>query len=246
MNRENLFSDLLQTFDMTPDSYNKYEKFYNSDFSAYGNEVYADIQTRLVHLRNFWNEDNWFNQRLRPLFDLYQNYDQIIDYGYSLPYLHLYLADRDELNRAPECIYIDSERSSETVTKAILYHLDTTAHIVIGDIQIPDVFEEISKITQRNTKRLHVALETIEHLTEPEAFWKQLQRFIGDDILISLPIGPKIPSHELVFEDTKQIEAYLSPYIKTIHSYQYAPNTKSVKNIDEFSLVVTYGIIKEL
>ena len=56
---------------------------YNRDFSAYGNEVYHDLRTRVAHWVNYLNQ-GWFQRRLDPLLVHAAEFDTVLDLGWCL------------------------------------------------------------------------------------------------------------------------------------------------------------------
>lgn len=192
-------------------SFDGFFSFYNNQFSEYGNEVYDDIRSRLVHLKYFL-ENSWWNSRFHFLFKYFDRYYQVIDLGFSVPYLPLYLESRGILNKVPKLIYVDGNDTSEKLAKIILTQLGVSADFIVGDLQELSIWKEIQRLISPN-KKLFTSFETIEHLEHPEKFWGNVKIFAGSDIILSLPIGPKIPSHATSFKSIDEVERYLEPYL---------------------------------
>jgi hypothetical protein len=189
-----------------------FSAFYNSDYSVYGNEVYDDIKVRLVHLENFL-QNNWWNNRFYYLWREWQKYDEIIDIGFSVPYLPLYVRQYSDTATLPKLLYVDGNETSKKVSEIILSEINGSAQYVVGSALEASTWKEIHKNTGKGRK-LFTAFETIEHFEDSAPFWKELHEYKGNDLILSLPIGPKIPSHHLVFTEVEHVFDYLKKYIE--------------------------------
>jgi hypothetical protein len=146
MNRDSLFSFLLEKFEISRDEVLSHQEFYNNHFQEYENEVYEDVKTRLVHLLNFWQDGFWFNERFSLLFKHFSEYEAIVDFGYGLPYLSLRLAESDQSSAVPRQVFVDKYQSAETVSREILGYLGQKAQFITETIESPKVFEKLSQL----------------------------------------------------------------------------------------------------
>jgi hypothetical protein len=187
--------------------------FYNSDYSVYGNEVYDDIKVRLVHLENFL-QNNWWNNRFYFLWRDWKKYNEIIDIGFSVPYLPLFVRQHEgNVAMLPNLIYVDGNTTSMNVSEVILKQLGVRAEYVVGSALHSSTWKEIQTKT-RDGRKLFTAFETIEHFDNPQLFWNEISAYRGGALILSLPIGPKIPSHTLAFENEEEVLRYLEPYLQ--------------------------------
>ena len=243
MDRQKLLAHLLNKLNITESELNKHREFYNNHFNEYENDVYLDPKTRLVHLLNFWEKGLWFNERFTLLFKHFDKYRVLIDFGYGLPYLALSLVENNQLDKLPRQIFIDKYQSAEDVTKEILSYLNLNATFITESIESKEVFDELEKQALPEEK-LFVALETIEHLDKLEEFWNNLKRFSGSDIIISLPVGPKIPSHTLYFKTEEEVRNYLSEYLDIKDEYIAQPQKSEGRDLDQYKVFSCLGTIK--
>ncbi|MEN9614190.1 MAG: hypothetical protein RLZZ347_497 [Candidatus Parcubacteria bacterium] len=203
---------LSKQFSISKEDFEKFFHFYNEKFDSYGNEVYEDVRVRLVHLKYFL-EGSWWNNRFYFLWKYFHRYEQIIDIGFSVPYLPLYLDKVGRLAELPKLLYIDGNETSKKVSEVILKRLEVTAEYITGDIEDEMLWDAVALQSESSKDTVLCAFETIEHLSHPEIFWNHVKRFSGKDIMLSLPIGPKIPSHHSFFATEQEVESYLSTYI---------------------------------
>lgn len=211
MDYNNNFNEYLDKLSIEKDSFDNFFSFYNNQYSEYGNEVYEDVRSRLTHLKYFL-ECSWWNNRFHFLFKYFDRYSQIIDLGFSVPYLPLYLEQKGMLNKVPELLYVDGNDSSEKLAQIILTKLGVKASFVTGDLEDSFAWKDIENKLSSG-KKLFTSFETIEHLDYPEKFWNNVKNYSGSDMILSLPIGPKIPSHATAFLNVTQIRSYLKQYL---------------------------------
>lgn len=95
--QKDLLNRLLNKFKISKKDFEDHKSHYNLNFDKYGNEIYEDVKTRIVHLSNF-SEDNWFNRRYELLFKESLNFDSVVEVGFSLPYLLLISKKRSKSN----------------------------------------------------------------------------------------------------------------------------------------------------
>ncbi len=232
-----------------PESLGSFAAYYDAEFASYGNEVYGDIRSRLVHLLYFLN-GSWWNGRFEYLFRDWPQYMQIVDLGFSAPYLPLHIwqeGPADPSRRLPRMIYVDLNDTSQRMSKILLSEMEKAPgadrHVVdyaVGSLEEADTWKKISEYAGQSGKRLFCAFETIEHLEHPEAFWQHISQYAGEDMIISLPIGPAIPSHHLVFEDAEAALSYVREHID-ISEFKVIVPPPDVKS--DFSLFVCKGKI---
>ncbi len=206
------FDDYLYRLSIKKDDFDSFFSYYNSEFDNYGNEVYSDIRSRLCHLKYFL-EDSWWNNRFYFLFKYYDRYSHIIDLGFSVPYLPLYVKRGNISIKLPKLIYVDGNNTSERLAKIILSDLAVSADFVTGDLLSSSTWASIDELLESGNK-LFTSFETIEHLDKPDKFWSFLHKYAGSDIILSLPIGPKIPSHSISFHNIIDIKKFIEPYLK--------------------------------
>jgi len=229
--------DLLERFNVSKKDFEKHLNYYNNNFDKYDNTIYKDVKTRLVHLKNF-SEKNWFNKRYNLLFKKYNLFDSIIEIGFGLPYLPL----KKESN-LKNLIYVDSYSSAIDVSKEILKKLKSDAVFIKGDAENKNTWSKIKK--RINGKKLIVGIEVVEHLKRPDLFWKNAKSIGSSRIIISLPIGPKIPSHTIAFETVKEATKYLSNYMQIEEKEIIKPSKKFKGNLGKYKDLIVFGRLKQ-
>ncbi|MEK6898606.1 MAG: hypothetical protein AABW79_00740 [Nanoarchaeota archaeon] len=234
---EDLFNYLLKKFKISKKDFENHRNYYNNHFDNYDNQIYNDIKTRLVHLKNF-SEKSWFNKRYDLLLKKYNLFDSIIEVGFSLPYLPLKKA-----KKLPFLVYIDKFDSAITISKEIINYLKSKAIFIEGDIEKKETWKEIKN--DINGKSLVVCIEVLEHLEKPENFWENIKIVSPSNIIVSLPIGPKIPSHNLFFNTDKEAINYLERYMHIINQELISPESSSGRNIDRYKDIIVYGELKK-
>lgn len=230
--------NLLDRFSISEAQFNAFSSFYTDDYENYGNQVYDDLKVCLVHLREFLN-DSWWNNRFHFLWKYFNRYEQIIDIGYSVPYLPIRLALQNRLAELPALLYVESNPHAEKLARAVLEQLGISAEFLLGNLEEENVWQHIEQHSIEG-KKLFSAFEVIEHLNEPEKFWVHLKTFHGSTMILSLPIGPKIPSHHLVFNNAEEVETYLSQYLNVTESKVF----DGAKQGSKFSIFTAVGTVK--
>lgn len=239
-----LLDYLLSRFRITPEALREHRMFYNNHFDEYENDIYADVKTRLVHLQNYWEGNLWFNKRYDLFREVYRDFDQIIELGFSLPYMQLEAARRGELLHSPRFVFVDLYQSAIDVTQAILEYLGVVnVEMIKADIQDTSDWQSITKGIIPG-KRLFVAIETVEHLSEPDKFWANLKGFKGDHVILSLPIGPAIPSHFLVTETADKARDYVGQHVELMKEQIIAPDAARNEGLDDYKVWIGYGKIR--
>lgn len=241
MDKEKLLSYLLERFGVTEDELKAHRLFYNNHFDEYENDVYEDIRTRLVHLQNFWESGLWFNQRYDLLFKHYRSFDQVIELGFSLPYIQMRSLENKP---APKFLLVDYYQSAIQVAEAILDYLQARdTKLLRADIQSDPGWAGI-RANLIEGARLFVAIETVEHLSHPEVLWKNIGHLAGDKMIMSLPVGPAIPSHHLISTSEKQALDYISQYLEVEENQVISPKGNLGRGLDEYKVIIVYGTIK--
>ena len=245
MGINNLINYLLEILSISKVDYDNHRDFYNNHFDEYQNDIYEDPKTRIVHLENFWDDSLWFNKRYELLFRHYKEFDQIIELGFSLPYLQLKADDLGLNLEGKNFLLVDSYKSAIEVSDLVIDYLDVgNVNLVLADIQEDSGWDAINKLVIKDGSRLFVAVETVEHLDRPDVFWDNLSKHSGDGVVISLPVGPAIPSHHLVMDSEKDALDYLSKYINVSESMTISPQAESGRGLDEYKVAIVFGTIK--
>lgn len=222
-----LLTSMMKEWQVSQKQINDFTEYYNEEFEKYDNSVYSDILTKFVHLKNFL-ENSFWNNRFYWLFKYYQKYDTIIDLGFSIPYLpiyHYYI--QGEKNQLPELLFVD-EIQSKKFSLQIEQKLNFYATYIVGDLLDNHTWNEL-KSGVKSSKHLFVAFEVIEHMRNDNLFWKYLSEFKGSEIILSLPIGKRIPSHYISFDNTTQVLKYLSNYVDTLEYKVFESKKSSYK-----------------
>lgn len=232
------FKRYLKDVSIDEKSFDGFFSFYNDEYDKYGNEVYEDVRSRLTHLKYFL-ENSWWNSRFHFLWKYFKRYSQIVDLGFSVPYLPLHLNQEKRLGEAPQLLYVDGNDTSQRLAQIILTGLEVQAQFIVGDLENSVTWNSINK-SLVSGKTLFTSFETIEHLKNPERFWRQLKNHAGSDMILSLPIGPQIPSHRSFFENEEQVRSYISHYLeikeeKIFDGKDYGSN---------YSIYTCIGVIK--
>lgn len=234
--KSNLIDLTLKELGITREELESFSNYYNNDYSAYGNEVYEDLKVRLVHLDNFLKE-NWWNNRFYFLWRDSDKYDEIVDIGFSVPYLPIHLADTSDIKNLPHLVYVDGNETSKKLATVILDLSNVKAEFVVGDAQNQNTWNEVKGLVS-GEKRLFTAFETIEHFENPELFWNEIKKFKGDHLMLSLPIGEKIPSHHSVFSNESEVTNYLEKYLDIIETKVFSSDESKYK------IYTAVGVIK--
>lgn len=242
MDKEELLDYLLARFGVSAEELMAHRLFYNNHFDQYGNDIYADIKTRLVHLQNFWESDFWFNQRYDLLSRHYESFDQVIELGFSLPYIHMQLPKNKPTTKF---LLVDYYESAIQITDAMLDYLKVNdVKLLRADIQSDSGWASIRQNFIEGG-RLFVAIETIEHLSNPEVLWENIRHLKGEKMIMSLPIGPTIPSHQLVFSSEEQALGYIGRYLEVEETQVISSSGSPSRGMDEYKVIIVYGTIKQ-
>jgi hypothetical protein len=238
MKNETILEVALNKLDITATELKNFSDHYNNDFSVYGNEVYEDIKVRLVHLDNFL-KNNWWNNRFYFLWRDFAQYKQIIDIGFSVPYLPIHLAHIGGLQELPSLIYVDGNDTSKKLGEIILKYYNVEADFVTGDIQNEDTWKIVNTKVIPG-KKLFTAFETLEHLPQPKLFWKEIHSYKGSELMLSLPIGEKIPSHHSFFADEQDVIHFLESHLDICEKKVFDGKSEG----SNYKIFTAVGIIK--
>lgn len=202
-------------------------EYYNRDFSAYGNEVYQDVRSRIAHWVNF-AQGGWFAERLNLFLNRVDELKGrpvvVVDLGFSVPYAY----SRPSLLESAQTrfLFVDKEIStlqfySCYVAKYGLRNRVSLDMPILGDIESEQGRKRIIGaahgllVEGRPEKLIIFSSEVIEHLAEPECAWKLMKNLtesyagIDHEIHITLPIGRIIPSHTISFETVESAKVYV-------------------------------------
>lgn len=233
-----------------PSELDEFIKYYNTDYSAYGNEIYENILSRFAHTRNYLT-GSWFSQRIDLMLSHAGTHETCIDLGYSIPYP--IIADKI-YNLETKFVYVDKEESAKQFYDylvSVIPHPDRKDDIaLVADIQ-SDGFADLALSHLSNNKSTMIsAVEVIEHLEEPMSFWVNIQRISqqleNPSLFCTLPIGPQIPSHTMTFSTLAEAEEYLTNFMDVDSLAILAPPTdkSGASALNRWQCICAYGTPK--
>jgi len=247
-----LLKHLMQAFRITPEQLNASLDFYRNNFQGYDNEIYSRIDTRLVHLATFLDRRDWFGKRFDLVFKQFPDKDyevqpdEMIDIGFSLPYLPIRWNEENSHRLFPEYVLVDKFESAGIVSEEILKyindkwrHRSTKAKIIIGDLHDDATIDAIVS-KSKGARKLLVGIEAVEHLENPNKFWELADELGNPNAIVSLPTGPKIPSHHMTFDTIEAARKYLQQHMTISEEEIVAPPGKW-KEGDAFPCLVAHG-----
>lgn len=120
--------------------------------------------------------------------------------------------------------------------------LKQEAQFIKGDIEDKETWSKIASVSKGRV--LLVCIEVLEHLDNPHNFWKNAKALNPSQVIVSLPIGLKIPSHNSSFENKSGAVKYLEKYLKIKELQLIKPFIKSERNIDEYSILIAMGELR--
>jgi hypothetical protein len=198
-------------------------EFYNRDFSAYGNEVYADLPSRVAHWANFLDQ-GWFQHRLDLPLLLAPDFDVVLDLGFSVPYAFATPHLREHLNT--RYVFADLEASCQVFFNSLVemegwQAAASRSRILLADIEREQGRAAITEVVQALQPRslLVVASEVLEHLTDTKPVWHWLTTELSalplehTAIYLTLPIGRRIPSHTLEIRTAEDAVSWVNGYL---------------------------------
>ena len=191
-------------------------RFYNEEMTEYGNEVYSQVESRIAHWTNYL-AGGWFQDRLRPYLERTCSVDLVVDLGFSVPYVY---ADPDRLATADTVfLFVDKEDSVLPFYDAVvdllnLHRRRESDRVLVANIEQADgrrqIVDAVRSLSPSST--LIVASEVIEHLDDPRTGWDLLGQLevAGHGVsYVTLPVGKRIPSHNLQFLDDGAATDYI-------------------------------------
>jgi len=222
--------ELGKCFNIPREQLEAFVAFYNADFSAYDNSVYSRIESRIAHWLNY-AKHGWFDERidvglnaLQRLLDEGKTF--FIDVGFSVAYL--YTRPALAANKDLSCLFIDKHESAKSFYVVISEALGLVWRSRFDSVSIADVevdgAQELLVSTAEQSARYHgsssafvMASEVLEHLIDAESFWIFLAKLkvalsIPMKAYVTLPVGAKIPSHNLEFLSPDSAIKYLGKY----------------------------------
>lgn len=201
---------------------------YNQDFSAYGNEIYSTIGSRVAHWANFLNE-GWFQRRLDLPLSRFSEYEMVADLGFSVPYGLELSSIRDG---ATNFLLVDNHASAATFFAQLVAlnkweKAAARCEVLTRDLSSEDGFEEFSKRlkARQAASVMLMASELIEHLVNPEQFLDRLKRLVKQlsavtcDLYLTLPVGVLIPSHTIEFKTAEEADVWVSRFFPHRRSF---------------------------
>jgi hypothetical protein len=226
----NLFS-LAEALGLDRAAMQSFLDFYNNDFSAYGNEVYTDVRSRIAHWVNF-SAGGWFAERLNIFLNRVDEFSNeplvVVDLGFSVPYAYA----RPSLLEAKDTrfLFVDKEVSTLQFYSCFVARNNLRARSsldwpILADIESEQGNKRIvgaarALLTENRPRKLLIfSSETIEHLAAPAQAWKLMKDLthaydgIDHEIHITLPIGRIIPSHTISFETVESARDYVERHM---------------------------------
>jgi hypothetical protein len=196
---------------------------YNRDFSAYGNEVYAQLETRVAHWANFLDQ-GWFQHRLDCPLRRASEFDVVLDLGFSAPYAFASSNLREQ--RTTRFVFADQEQSCQVffddLTKMEGWQETAKrSRLVLADFEDQRGRELVTEAVKEFSPQslLIVASEVLEHLTDTKPVWRWLVDELGGTaarrtaIYLTLPIGRRIPSHMIEIKSSEDAASWVGRYL---------------------------------
>lgn len=198
-------------------------EFYNRDFSAYGNEVYAGVESRVAHWANFLDR-GWFQHRLDLPLLLAPSFDVVLDLGFSVPYAFAKPHLRE--HQHTRYVFADREGSCRTFFDLLVamegwQTAASRSRVLVADIEQDQGRSAITEAVRALQPKslLVVASEVLEHLTHTKPIWHWLMTGLGvrpiehTEIYLTLPVGRRIPSHMLEIRATEDAASWVNRYL---------------------------------
>lgn len=206
---------IIQKLNITEVEFLQFKLFYNECYLLYGNEIYDDIQTKIVHVENYL-DNSWWNNRFYYLKRKHRDFDKIVDLGFSIPYL--YFGSLQSLISISEkqIVLVDNLCSIEFARLLVSQRTYPLLRFVQGDITKSNTWKRIGRYDD-SSKLLFTAFEVIEHLKYDHIFWNHIKKHVNASLILSIPIGPKIPAHYKEFKTETEVILYLQQYVKIKH-----------------------------
>lgn len=202
---------------------------YNHNFAAYGNEVYAHLETRVAHWVNFLDQ-NWFQHRLDAPILHASDFDVVLDLGFSVPYAFTFRSIREQC--VTRFVLVDREQSCQVFFDAVTrmngwQKVAQRSQIVIADLEDSNARQQVTGmiVGLKPKTLLIVASEIMEHLFKAGPVWHWLVNEVGmaasqrTSVYITLPIGLCIPSHSVAFQSPEEAACWINSYLPIHSSY---------------------------
>ncbi len=229
-------SDWAKELRLEESALETFNDFYFNSMDQYGNEIYAQVETRVAHWTSFL-EHNWFAHRLDLFLDRCPEFDVVVDLGFSVPYPYSRLFDPRYVR--PHYLFVDKDESVLLAYDALLKMSGLESRkqhdsVVIADIEDREDHEQIAdSVRSWAPRRLLIgSSEVIEHLENPNNIWELIGNLISLPtvesglIYVTLPIGKKIPSHRLEFLSENAALAYVDRYLRVESSEFLLPKAE--------------------
>lgn len=178
---------------------------YDMDVYAYGNEIYESISMRFVlHLHNLL-KGSWHKDRQQAILDMLikVNPESITDMGFGVPtkYVRAYV-----LKEKISLTLIDLYDSAFKFSEALFDYLDGSWRNFIS-------FRKLDMNTHEYPGDFDVYLfqDSIEHVKNPQDYLKKIVNKSPKDskYILSIPIGPKVPAHEIGWSSEEEVIKWL-------------------------------------
>ncbi len=171
---------------------------YDLDVFDYENEIYESIVMRLVlHIHNLLN-GSWHQDRQNTILEFLKkiDFETAVDVGFGVPtkYLRNYLISKS----IKKFTLVDLYDSAFDFAKVFLFKLSNSYDKTIN-------FEKVDMNDMKYIGDYDVFLfqDSIEHTKDPTAYLKKTVSLSPENskFILSLPIGPAVPSHYIEFKD---------------------------------------------
>lgn len=229
---------------------------YNKDFYAYGNEVYAKLETRVAHWANFLDQ-GWFARRMDYPLIVASQFDVVIDLGFSVPYAFTVPQLRDSMSG--KFLFVDRESSTLDFYNTLVNlegwtRHDLPAEVLIADIEKEDGLDLLSKALHSTGAKsvLIVGSEVLEHLDDSAQVMRWLSHLCRPNAdlycsyYLTLPIGAKIPSHAIEFSSSTKATEWVKQYLPNHTAFTLAPaSLDSAHPQSSYSLYCALGNNKQ-
>ena len=180
---------------------------YDLDVNAYSNEIYESLGMRMVlHLHNLL-ERSWHQERQQTILEMLsglENVKSIVDMGFGVPIR--YVKEYVLKNKNLKLTLVDMYDSAFDFSRVLLdswsenwrdqiefKKLDMNSHEYVGDFDVyifQDSIEHVEKATEYLSKTVKLAPKSAK-------------------FVLSLPIGPKVPSHFISWKTGQEAGEWL-------------------------------------
>jgi len=178
---------------------------YNLDVSAYSNEIYQSLGTRFaMHIQNLIKK-SWHDERQGVVLDMLNKIKpkSIVDMGFGVPgrYVREY-ALKNNVNLTLTDFYPSAfEFSGKLLDFWDSKWKDSISfdHLDMNSLEHPGDFD------------CYIFMDSIEHIKAPAKYLKKVVSKSGSKskFILSIPIGPMIPSHTIGWENEKEAISWL-------------------------------------